>query len=94
MGKGIYATSLMRFDDDDVAKLTPHQSSEPEAGRRSFRHFLRYWHFRNRETDEIGALGALRLGQERFADLIEREPWLFRQKNARAHLAAREESQQ
>ena len=94
MGKRVHAISLTEFDDHDRANLTPHQRSEPEACRPSFRHFLRYWHFSNRETDEIRALGALRLGRERFADPMEREPRLFRQDNARGNLAARGESQQ
>lgn len=43
----------------------------------SFRYFLPYWRFVNRETGRIETLADLWPGQEEFADLMKREPWLF-----------------
>lgn len=63
MSKRIFETTPLGFDDDDVAKLTPHQSSELEACKRSFRRFLCYWHFRNCETGEIRIVGGNRWGR-------------------------------
>jgi len=77
MVRRIYATSLMGFESDHGDSLTPHQSSELEACRHSFRHFLPYWQFTNRETGEIGSLAAPWPGQVQLAELIEREPWVF-----------------
>ncbi|MGD0205128.1 MAG: terminase TerL endonuclease subunit [Dehalococcoidia bacterium] len=77
MSRRVYATSLMGFRGDDGDSLTPHQSSELEACRHSFRHFLPYWQFTNRETGEIGSLAAPWTGQVQLAELIESEPWIF-----------------
>jgi len=74
VGKRIYATTLVGFDGDDIAEPTLRQSSELEACRLSSRRFLRCSQFRNRDTGEIGSSVALWPGQERFADLMEREP--------------------
>jgi hypothetical protein len=77
MSRRVYATSLMGFRGDDGDSLTPHQSSELEACQHSFRHFLPYWQFTNRETGEIGSLAAPWTGQVQLAELIESEPWIF-----------------
>jgi hypothetical protein len=77
MTKRIYATSLMGFDDDDEAALTPLQRSELEACQRSFRAFLPHWRFINRETGDVASFEVLWPGQEQFAQLMERESWIF-----------------
>jgi len=77
MAKRIHATSLMGFDDDDEAALTPLQRSELEACRRSFRAFLPHWRFINRETGDVASFEVLWPGQERFAELMEQESWIF-----------------
>ncbi len=73
----VYATRLMGFDGDDGRHLTANQMAELEACRGSFRHFLPYWQFTNRETGGIASFAALWQGQERFSELIESEPWIF-----------------
>lgn len=59
------------------ARLTDQQRAELEACRRSFRHFLNYWHFRDRETGEIRQFIDLWPGQARLAELMARAPWIF-----------------
>ena len=63
----VYATRLMGFDGDDGRHLTANQMAELGACRGSFRHFLPYWQFTNRETGGIASFAALWLGQDRFA---------------------------
>lgn len=43
----------------------------------SFRYFLRYWHFRNRETGEDRTFEDLWQGQAELADLMEDHEWIF-----------------
>ena len=73
MTKRIHAISLMGFGDGG-GDLTEHQRMEIEACRNSFHHFLPHWHFKNRETGQVSSFSTLWPGQERFAELMEREP--------------------
>lgn len=52
-------------------------ASSIEACRRSFRVFLRHWHFINRETGEMLSFANLWPGQEQFAAATEESLWLF-----------------
>lgn len=63
MGKRVYGTTLMVLDGDHGRSLTPHQNSEFEAWRHSFRQFLCYLHLRNRETGATGIVGGNRRGR-------------------------------
>lgn len=42
-----------------------------------FRYFVQYWKFTNRETGEIFDFSQLWPGQDDFADLMVKEPWIF-----------------
>lgn len=77
MVRRIYATGLMGLEGDDGDHLTPDQMAEIEACRSSFRHFLPYWKFTNRETGEIASFANVWPGQDLFLKLMERESWIF-----------------
>jgi len=51
--------------------------AEFEACRASFRYFLRYWSFLNRETGAVGTMENLWPGQERFAALMAIARWII-----------------
>ncbi|MCC7104150.1 MAG: hypothetical protein IT307_03330, partial [Chloroflexi bacterium] len=50
---------------------------EYEACRESFSHFLTHWTFTNRETGEVMRFASLWPGQVKFAELMERESWIY-----------------
>lgn len=56
---------------------TAEQAGELVLCGRSFRHFLQYWQFRNRETGEVRDFSSLWRGQDAASRLMESEPWLF-----------------
>jgi hypothetical protein len=57
--------------------VSPDEAMELARSARSFRHFLRHWRFRNRETGQVQTFADLWEGQARLAELMEREPWIF-----------------
>lgn len=57
--------------------LTEEQYREAARCQESFRHFLRYWQFTNRETGEILSFEHPWPGQSDLVDEIEAHPWLF-----------------
>lgn len=73
MTRRIYATDLMGFDEDEGGGLTTGQLAELDSCRRSFRHFLKYYQFVNRDQGVLTSFSSLWPGQEKFASLIERE---------------------
>lgn len=48
-----------------------------ERCRRSFRYFLRWWSFKNRETGEVRSFESLWAGQETFASVVEIHKWVM-----------------
>lgn len=71
------ATSLMGIEGDKAHPLTLEERQELARCRDSFFNFLPYWHFRNRETGEVLTFETLWPGQQQFAELMTKEPWIF-----------------
>ncbi len=72
--KHLRATTLMGFDGNSRRSMTAEEQETLELVSGSFREFLRYWQFRNRETGEVHTMSDLWEGQERFAALMVTEP--------------------
>ena len=52
-------------------------AAELKACAEDFRHFLRYWHFKNRESGEVLTFTNLWPGQEALADQMAEHKWVF-----------------
>lgn len=52
-------------------------AAERDACKQSFSHFLKHWHFKNRETGEVRTFANLWDGQVRAVAAMEEHPWLY-----------------
>ena len=77
MVKRVFATSLMGWDEDGGQSLSAEQAAELGRCRSSFRYFLPYWTFVNREMGTIQTFDSLWPGQQQLAELMETKRRIF-----------------
>jgi hypothetical protein len=63
----------MGFDGDKRRRMTSIEEATLRLVQMSFREFLRFWHFKNRETGAVQTMAELWSGQARFAELMTQE---------------------
>lgn len=71
------ARAAMRKPNPERDAVESWQQAERDACRRSFRYFLRYWRFTNRETGEVQSFENLWPGQEEFTGVMDTHPWIL-----------------
>lgn len=76
--KALAQVAVLRQKRRELSSLRARREHpELNACRASFKHFLRYWKFKNRETGEVLTFETLWEGQEEFADIVQEHAWVF-----------------